>query len=49
MKNPRLSISDVALQTGFAENSSFTRWFNAEFQQSPSNWRTLNFASAAVN
>ena len=49
LKNPRLSISDVALQTGFAENSSFTRWFNAEFQQSPSNWRAVNFASVAVN
>lgn len=49
LKNPRLSISEVALQTGFAENSSFTRWFNVEFQQSPSHWRASHCASAAVN
>lgn len=39
LRNPRLSISEVAALTGFAENSSFTRWFSKQFQQSPSLWR----------
>ena len=49
LRNPRLSINEVAMQTGFSENSSFTRWFNAEFKQSPSSWRTANLAGAIVN
>lgn len=39
LKNPQLSISEAASLAGFAENSSFTRWFSKHFQQSPSSWR----------
>lgn len=39
LKNPRLSISETAALTGFAEISSFTRWFSKRFHQSPSHWR----------
>lgn len=39
LQNPQLSISEAATLTGFAENSSFTRWFSKHFQQSPSRWR----------
>lgn len=39
LRNPRLSISEAAAQSGFSENSSFTRWFSKQFQQSPSAWR----------
>lgn len=39
LQNPQHSISDAAFQTGFAENSSFTRWFMKHFAQSPSDWR----------
>lgn len=39
LRNPRLSISEAAAQSGFSENSSFTRWFNKQFLQSPSQWR----------
>lgn len=39
LKNPEVPISEAASLAGFAENSSFTRWFNKHFQQSPTNWR----------
>ncbi|MEG1768453.1 MAG: AraC family transcriptional regulator [Comamonas sp.] len=39
LKNPHLSVSEAAALSGFAENSSFTRWFSKHFQQSPSQWR----------
>ena len=39
LQNPQLSVSEAAAQAGFAENSSFTRWFSKHFQQSPSSWR----------
>ena len=31
-----------AALAGFAENSSFTRWFGKHFHQSPSSWRQQN-------
>ena len=42
LQNPQLSVSEAAAQAGFAENSSFTRWFSKHFQQSPSSWRQQN-------
>lgn len=39
LQNPQLSIGEAAALAGFAENSSFTRWFSKQFQQSPSSWR----------
>lgn len=42
LQNPQLSVSEAAAQAGFAENSSFTRWFSKHFQQSPSSWRLQN-------
>ena len=39
LRNPGLSVSEVATQAGFAENSSFTRWFQTHHQQSPRQWR----------
>ena len=39
LSNARLSINEVAVQAGFAENSSFTRWFQSRHQLSPSQWR----------
>lgn len=42
LQNPQLSVSEAAAQAGFAENSSFTRWFSKHFQQSPSSWRLHN-------
>lgn len=39
LKNPQLSVSEAASLAGFAENSSFTRWFIKHFDQSPSSWR----------
>ncbi len=45
LKNPQLSISEAASLAGFAENSSFTRWFSKHFQQSPSSWRQQNSSS----
>ena len=42
LQNSQLSISEAATLTGFAENSSFTRWFSKHFQQSPSSWRQQN-------
>lgn len=39
LKNAQLSIGDVATLSGFAEVSSFSRWFAQHFQQTPSRWR----------
>jgi len=44
LKNPHLSVSEAAALSGFAENSSFTRWFSKHFQQSPSQWRLQHLA-----
>lgn len=42
LKNAKLSISDVATLSGFAEVSSFSRWFTQHFRQTPSHWRAHN-------
>ncbi len=39
LKNPQVSVNEAATLAGFAENSSFTRWFSKHFHQSPSSWR----------
>ena len=44
LKSPQLSVSEAAALAGFAENSSFTRWFGKHFQQSPSSWRQQNMS-----
>jgi len=37
--DPRLSLADIALQTGFSEQSHFTRSFRAAMGVSPNRWR----------
>ena len=44
LKSSQLSVSEAAALAGFAENSSFTRWFGKHFQQSPSSWRQQNMS-----
>jgi len=39
LRDPALSVLDVALLLGYAEQSSFTRFFRASFASSPSGWR----------
>jgi AraC-like DNA-binding protein len=39
LRDPALSVLDVALLLGYAEQSSFTRFFRASFANSPSGWR----------
>jgi AraC-like DNA-binding protein len=39
LRDPALSVLDVALLLGYAEQSSFTRFFRAGFATSPSGWR----------
>lgn len=39
LRDPALSILDVALLLGYAEQSSFTRFFRTAFASSPSGWR----------
>ncbi len=46
LKNPQLSVSEAATLAGFAENSSFTRWFSKHFEQSPSGWRQQHLSGA---
>ncbi len=44
LKNLQLSIADVATLAGFAEVSSFSRWFAQHFQTTPSRWRLQHAA-----
>ena len=39
LRDPALSILDVALLLGYAEQSSFTRFFRGFFASTPSGWR----------
>jgi AraC-like DNA-binding protein len=39
MNDPRLPVAQVAALVGFSETSAFSRWFSAQFGQSPSQWR----------
>jgi len=39
LRDPALSVLDVALLLGYAEQSSFTRFFRTGFATSPSQWR----------
>ena len=39
LRDPALSLLDVALLLGYAEQSSFTRFFRANFASTPSGWR----------
>ena len=40
LASPHHSIKSVALMTGFANPTAFTRWFGDQFGQSPSAWRS---------
>ncbi len=42
MENPNFSLSHVAELLGYSMPSSFTRWFSAEFGNSPAIWRKKN-------
>lgn len=39
MNDPRYPVAQVAALVGFADTSAFSRWFSAQFGQSPSQWR----------
>jgi AraC-like DNA-binding protein len=39
LSSPAHSVSSVAQMTGYATPSSFSRWFAAEFEMSPAQWR----------
>jgi AraC-like DNA-binding protein len=39
LDDPRASLSDIALQTGFADQSAFTHAFGRRFQTAPGYWR----------
>jgi transcriptional regulator GlxA family with amidase domain len=39
LKNPGLSITDIAYKTGFADPNYFTRCYGEEFGESPSETR----------
>lgn len=39
MRSPGLSLADISLQAGFADQSHFTRTFSARFGISPAIWR----------
>lgn len=39
LANPANSLTQVAALLGYAQLSSFTRWFQAEYQTAPSRWR----------
>lgn len=39
LSNPRISLTDVAGLLGYAHETSFARWFAAEFGVSPRAWR----------
>ncbi|MGB7191926.1 MAG: AraC family transcriptional regulator [Collimonas pratensis] len=39
MENPNFSLGRVAVLLGYSMPSSFTRWFKAEFGESPAIWR----------
>ena len=46
MSDPRCPVADVAARVGFTSTSAFSRWFSAEFGQSPSQWRRAGRAAA---
>ena len=48
LSNRALSLADVALSCGFADQSHFTRVFTAMVGVSPGAWRRVNNASEAV-
>jgi AraC-like DNA-binding protein len=39
MLNPGYSLSRIGSLLGYSVPSSFTRWFTAEFGQTPGKWR----------
>ena len=45
--NPRYPMARVAEQLGYAQASSFTRWFAAEFGMPPVQWREREQAKPA--
>ncbi|MEI5995949.1 AraC family transcriptional regulator [Paraburkholderia bengalensis] len=39
MSNPRYPIGRVSVLLGYSQQSSFTKWFTAQFHMTPRNWR----------
>lgn len=42
LQNNEITLSDISNQLGFLNHSSFTRFFNEQFNQSPINFRKMN-------
>lgn len=47
LSSPTHNIGDVARMTGYATQSSFSRWFAGEFGMSPAQWRAEEKADAS--
>jgi AraC-like DNA-binding protein len=47
--NPRLPLTDISYQLGFAAPSAFSRWFRDRFGISPTEWRRTADGSRAGN
>lgn len=47
LANPTIAIGSVGSLIGYSSPSSFTRWFAAEFGQSPAAWRTAQRPNAS--
>ncbi|QSQ22816.1 helix-turn-helix transcriptional regulator [Pyxidicoccus parkwayensis] len=48
LKDPALSLSDIALACGFADQSHFTRVFSASMSMSPGAWRRTHVSKATA-
>ena len=42
LRNPRYPIGRIAAGLGFAQQASFTRWFQERFNTTPRAWRAIN-------
>lgn len=47
LRDPHRQMADVAAESGFADQSHFSRWFKREFGQPPGIWRRERAATAS--
>ena len=47
LSNKSHSLSQIAEMLGYGQLSSFTRWFVAQFDESPTRWRAKHWATGA--